>query len=272
MKITCSRRDDLLREQAEYDAAMKAYDDSVKKQWDDYHQGVEDVYNPIVNEIKSNLDAFTSLVFNVKADLAWGDDLRISIDCNNHRVFDENSALSWSYEAVVNKKSGEVVRKTSSWSGMSAVTPAQMKSLHETVDALDYLNSIDWNQLLELTFPQYEDYADPNAPARPDSRDFRSELRDATLEDLVGTNQAIAIQNPGTESIVYGSPVLFAKILKISGSQYTIQYAPGTRGWGRSAEPDAEYAKQNFANGTSYTGRIRKDKLIPYNPETIIDL
>lgn len=272
MKITCSRRDELLKERSEYKAARKAAEDASARQWQNYESAVAAIYTPIVEDIKAHLSQYTALTFDVEGDIGVGTSIRITVSCNEHNKFDENVALSWRWGVQVDRGSGEVQRSSSSWSGLKATTKEQMDSLRQSVDALDYLNNIDWEAMLNITYPKYQDFKDPDAPKMPEYRDFDKEIESATIEELIGQNKAIVFYNPGTDSIVWRTKYLAGKILRDSGSQYTVEYTYVPSSWRDDFDGATSEIIDHFENGRTYTGRIRKDKFSIVTPEHIIDL
>ena len=100
--------------------------------------------------------------------------------------FSDDTALSWSYKAALSSD-GEVIKETNSWSGLKAVTESQMQSLTETLEALKYLNSIDWKVLLNKTLPNYKDYrkTDVSKYAGRNTPNFDRMLIEADIEDAI---------------------------------------------------------------------------------------
>lgn len=273
MKITASRVDDVLRRKAEYESARDAYDRASKASWQNYRSAVKDVTGPIESAIQSELNKFDLLTFNVDVAEDFDDNLKVDINCNQHRVNDINSALAWNWSVKVDSKTGELVKGSSSWSGMKVTNDVQLQSFYQSYQALKYLNNVDWKSMLDITLPEYRDFVDDSI-VQPKYQSFDDELRDATLSDLVGQSKAIAIHNPHSDSIVFGAPIIFIKVLKESPSQVTVGYAPGTDSWGRHAQPDPAVGKDCAAKGyfTANVGRIAKRKINICKPEVIIDL
>lgn len=195
MKITASRRDDIIRRRDEYDAEAKRRREKHDREWLDYSQAQAVVFDVIRDEIFSMLKPFTALQFDVRVNTSWGGFLEARVDCNERNKFDENSALSWSYTATMNK-TGEVKKETGSWSGLKACTDAQMASLRQTLGALEALNRIDWVSVLSKELPKYSDYVTQEERMEP-RPNFEQELLEAEIEELIGKPVFVAGKTVG---------------------------------------------------------------------------
>ena len=266
MKIYCSRKDDILKRKAEYEKQVSDYrareDESRKNYRDAFRKVAEPVYNYLVSE----LGKFSALQFDVdvRQNKFGASGIGVRIECDENRKFEDGSALSWSYEASIVK--GRVVKESSSWSGLKATTEAQMESLKQTVQALEFLNDIDWDHLINVETPKYEDYFDEDnkLPKRPN---FEQELAEAELEDLIGANKAILIQN--WDGCPYKNNV-YMRIKSESPSQYSVDMV-GTWRYGDKDEAEAK-AIEDFNRGAYRSQRVRKVNVKPVQPIQVIDL
>ena len=267
MKITCSRYDELKAKRAQYlrdvEKYNKASDEAMRKR----RAAKDDALAPVKNALVAGLSKFNLLAFDLRVDEGWSG-IEARVTCNERDLFNPKNALAWSYTAQIDEETGEVTRETSSWSGLKATNEEQLDSLKQTYEALIYLNSIDWKTLLNIQLPNYEDYT--KGIIRPNEEVTQRELDEALLESLIGQNKAIAIHNPNSERSRWDPDYYFAKILKDSGSQYTVELV----GAGRSRSIN-EQAQQNaidaFRGGSTWSRRIRKDNIKLYNPQTIIE-
>ena len=265
MKIYCSRKDDILKRKAEYEKQVSDYHKRDDESRRNYQDAYEKATKPIYDYIVSELGKFTALQFDVDVQKKFGDcSLGVRIECDENRKFEDNSALSWNYEAsIVN---GEIVKESSSWSGLKATNKEQMESLKQTVQALEFLNDIDWDHLINVELPKYEDYfdVDNKLPRRPN---FEQELAEAEIEDLIGANKAILIQN--WDSCPYKNNV-YMRIKSESPSQYSVDMV-GT--WRYSDKDEAEEkAIEDFKRGAYRSQRVRKVNVKPVQPIQVIDL
>ena len=223
MKITCARnREQIAREQAAYDerrAAKKAKQDAQYNSWKkDYLV----VANSVKEQIEDALSAFTSLNLEINVDSGWGDNtLRVSIGSNQHNVHDEHKALSWDWKAYVDRRTGELKKESGSWSGLNAVTAEQIESLKQSAACLEVINSLDWESMLNVDLPKYEDYVTNDVYEKDpdDGRNFKQELLEADVEDAM--NSGLWIKGHGYRWYRPSADVYY-KVLKETPSQYEV--------------------------------------------------
>ena len=266
MKITSSKKDDILKRKAQYESDLKAYEDRQETSRRNLLDAENKLLQPIEAYLQKKVSRYDALTFEIQVDRAYfgknGDGARVWIRCNERNKFDDDVALAWSYDVDLSP-SGEVIRKTSSWSGLSAITEAQMKSLRQTVSALDMLNDIDWDELVNIHMPAYEDFYDSN-DKRPAREDFDAQLQEAELEELVGANKIIKCKNWG-ESCPYRG-VVWLKLNKETPSMYTANVIPdyAVKYAAEGAGDQAELEK--YVDGKYGEYRVRKSSVHPYTP------
>lgn len=258
MKITCNRRDEILKQKAEWEAERDARQAKYDEQAQRFHQAEYDVTSLIEDEVKSQLDRFRALQFDIRVGRGkYGDGgLYIRIECNENNKFDDDVALSWSYEVNLTKR-GELQKESSSWSGLKATTEAQMESLTQTLEALKYLNSVDWSTVLNKEMPKYKDYFTEDDPRYDrDKPNFDQMLMEADIEECIGKDVLLkgyaSINQRG-----YGIGTAYYMILKETPSQYQVVRIPGY------VMNDEGYdLKDVVERNKKYSERMRKDKLI----------
>lgn len=246
MKITCARnREQIAREQAAYDerrAAKKAKKDA---QYNSWRKDYLAIANSVREQIEDALSAFTNLNLEVNVDSSWDSSLKVSIGSNQHNVHNEHKALSWDWTAYVDRKTGELKKESGSWSGLNAVTTEQIESLKQSAACLEVINSLDWESMLNVDLPKYEDYVTNDVYEKDpdDGRNFKQELLEADVEDAM--HAGLWIKGHGYRFYRQSADVYY-KVLKETPTQYEVteQYA-----W------DLENGKQ--PHGSSY--KIRKD-------------
>lgn len=270
MKITSSRRDDILKQKAEYESAYDKYRQDSEARGNAYRRAKYDAMEPIKKKLESKLSQFTALDVQVDVDRGYSRrdytatntvDVKISVNERDH--FDENTALSWSYNVSITD--GEVVKESSSWSGLKACTEAQMESLRQTVRALEWLNSVDWAELLVADFPERDSFYE-GALEAPDRRNFKDELTYATISDLLGTNKFIKVEN--FPSSPYNGRYIWINPIGETNSQWKVKLISG---WAMNNREKYAQNGQNVGED-AYEQRVRKSNIsIPNidNPDII---
>lgn len=223
MKITASKRDDILKRRDEYDAERDRRKARHDKDMSNYRKAYYGTMEPVADAIKDKLKQFNLLEFDVYVSQRFGNGIEARIQCNEHRVHDESSALSWSYTCAYDKDKDEVKRESNSWSGLSACTADQLASLKQTVAALELLSTLDWSSLLDVALPEYSEFDSTPEGEEPlgDRPNFESELVEADLEEAMG--QPVLVEGDAFEGGHYrpGLPVYY-KMLKSTPKQYTV--------------------------------------------------
>ena len=251
-RITAGKREDILKRKAEYEAKKAAYRQDRYDRNMRFDKAEQDVTNPIKQQLESDLSVFDSLQFDVNVERNYGGKgVRVRIECNENRKFDDSSALAWNYDVRLTDD-GDVKRESSSWSGMKAVTPEQVKSLKQTVAAVEYLLYVDWASLINVTMPKYKDYYDGALP-EPEAEDFDAELREAELEDYVGTDTLILVEN--FESSGWRGGDIYVRLIRETPSQYVCNVL-------HAAELQSFKATGRSLDNR-YTQRVRKTSIVP---------
>lgn len=217
MKITCDKRTDILKRKAKYQEEYKSQSEKYKAERREYHQARRAVEAKVEQQIHNALMDLDALEFEVMASMSkFGDDkdYDVRIRCNEDRKFDDDSALSWSYSVRLDY-TGNIRKESSSWSGLNAVTEAQMNSLRQTLEALERINNFDWEKILSVTIPDYTDIVKTIDPGYDRSKDFDKELFLADIEDCIGKEKLIVAKN----NMLY-------QILKQTPTQYLVVQIP----------------------------------------------
>lgn len=272
MKITANKRDDILRRKAEYEEKKAAFDQDMNDRRSRLRKAEQDIMDPVKKKLEDALSHYSALQFDVRVERDWKysfkstekenpDTLAVRIQCNENNKFSEDVALSWEYNAKIGKD-GEVIRETGSWSGLKAATEAQMKSLRQTVAALEYLNDLDWKSLIDVAMPTYQDYYG-DAPKEPEKEDFDSELMYADLEEIIGQDKVVEVENWG-ETCPYRGARLWLKLTGQTASQYRAIIIPG---WYKTKEDISKFLESH-----TYENRIRKTSVRPIKPLNIMEV
>lgn len=189
MKITCTKRDDILKRKSEYEADRSSrqskYDAQYRKYLEEDGRREEKIRNDVIGAIGE-----TSLDLEIRVSGRFEHKYEISVSDEKDK-FNEDKALSWDWKVYLDKN-GDVKKESSSWSGMNAVTAKNLSNLKEIVRVLEILNNIDFKMLLEeIRPPRYQDYVTEKNPKYETAPDFDRELMEADIEDCIGTRKGI---------------------------------------------------------------------------------
>lgn len=189
MKITCTKRDDILKRKSEYEADRSSrqskYDAQYRKYLEEDERREEKIRNDVIRAIGE-----TSLDLEIRISGRFEHKYEISVSDENDK-FNEDKALSWDWKVYLDKN-GDVKKESSSWSGMNAVTAKNLSNLKEIVRVLEILNNIDFKMILEeIRPPRYKDYVTEKNPEYETAPDFDRELMEADIEDCIGTRKGI---------------------------------------------------------------------------------
>lgn len=202
MKITANRREDIERRRAEYDAETQKYKDIEEANSQKYRNATHEKEQAIEKAV-SELIGPTNLVLEIRVDtdydftakkLSW----KVYVRANEHEKFEDTRALAWSWEVKLGNN-GELIKDSSSWSGLKAITPEQVADLEESVRVIKVLNNIDWPKVLDVAIPRFEDFHDEEnyeiIRQRGNERpDFENELTDAVLEESLNGKVAFKLK------------------------------------------------------------------------------
>ena len=162
MKITATRYDDIIRQRDEYDARIKEIDDRRESRFEQRSQDVHAAKKELEQKLSEKIGPTSlNLVIRVNEDYTWGRGSErrfweVRITANDSNKFDENVALAWNMDIKLNQN-GDIVKDSSSWSGLKAVTPAQIADLEESVRIIKLLNSLDWNEIVNAPTIGYDE-------------------------------------------------------------------------------------------------------------------
>lgn len=273
MKITASRKDEILQRKAKYEEDLAAYNARHDESDRRYTAALNDVMNPVQQYLERKLSRYSALQFDVRVNTNYKfgrgtEGLRVDINCNDRVKFEDTVALAWSF-AVELDSDGNVLKSTSSWSGLKATTEEQLTSLRQTLAALEWLNDADWSEILDKTLPNFYDYYDRN-DKRPEREDFDQQLKEAEIEEMIGENKAILVTNWG-ESCPYRVGQVYVQILGETPSQYRISCVPSYRYFNRSDDDAKQKAIESFATGNGYECRVRKSSIHVVDPIDTIE-
>lgn len=217
--VTASKRDEILQRkadwEADYNTRKASYDDQYRK----FRTADQSESDRLAEAVK---DAIGDTTLDIDIDVTnnFNNGYKVQISDEND-MFNDSKALSWSYSVRLDKDNN-VVKETSSWSGLKATTIENLENLKEIVRVLERLNKIDWQSLIStIRPPEYTDYVTVKDPRYEDRPDFDSELREADLEDMVGTSTGIVC-----EDSKYYRGLVYRFITKVNPSSYRVFDVP----------------------------------------------
>lgn len=252
MKITCNRRDDILKRKQEYEsdrAKRQAKYDEEYKAWRDEEYGRgQSLEKAVIRAIGR-----TPLDLTIDVGMSFGTGYRIRVSDEDNK-FDGDKALSWTWEVSLDKD-GDVKKESSSWSGMKAVSAANLSNLKEIVRVLEILNNIDFKAMLNrVTPPNPDDYITVSNPKYETAPNFDEELMEVDVEDCIGTRKGIL----GTYSKYYRGDV-YHFIMKQTPSSYTVWDIPAYYVENHN-EPLSDLYEKFYAKRNEYNYTMRKNK------------
>ena len=195
MKITCARnRADILKDKEAYAKRKQLRREQREAQAARYKEDYRSVVGPVKAQVEDAISPFNDL--NLEVDI-WepldsNPGLMVVVYSNRNNVHSKDKALSWEWSAKIDMNTGEVIKDSGSWSGLNAVTAENIRSLRQSVDCLETLNSMDWQHILNVKLPDLNDYTLPQEKDPDADRDFDQELVEADIEDAIGSGALIA--------------------------------------------------------------------------------
>ena len=249
MKITCTKRDDILKRKKEYEADRSQRQARFDAQHKNFMDESLSRRKTIENAVK-NLLAHTGLEIRINVDYASFSNPSYKIEIiDEDDMHNPDKSLAWRWNVYITDK-GEVTKESSSWSGLNAVSKKNIDNLKAIVAVLEKLNDIDWKSVLSVTPPNYNDYiTEKNPKWDRDVPDFDKELLEVDIEDIIGTEKGV-FRNSGSK---YYRGNVYSVIVKQSGSQYTVADVPAfTVENNRSVDISSKIESESY--------RISKDK------------
>lgn len=274
MRIYSGRYEQLLREKAAYDRKNGEYDTAMEMARRKYESAKDDIIQPIVDKVKQGLEKFNLLDIEVRGSTRFREGIEIEVRCNEISNRMESHSLRWSYDVWFNRSTNEVEYESNSWSGVKLTTPDQLADLKQTVQAVEFLQSLDWASMLSQQLPKMQDFAEGIEYPDDRYRDFNSELKEAKFDDCVG--ERVAIHGYATETSGYRENTKGYYVLTgATPKQYKCYFIAD---WSVSYVMNRDNCSKEVAIATLsedvYEFRIRKDTLISISdklPDGIVE-
>ncbi len=259
MKILASKRDDILKRKAEYEAEYAERKAEYNKQHGEYLSEYRSRSNELIEEIRSELPD-TSLDLDITASDSYDSGFEVTVKDEQH-MFDDDSPLSWTWKVSLSSD-GDVKKESSSWSGLKATTDQHINKLKEILDVLQALNNIDWNEVLRrITPPEYSEYVRVTNPDYAIGKpNFDKQLLEADIEDMIGTDKAILSTNGK-----YYRGRVYRKIVKATPAQFTVFDIPAMyvdeNGY-VDKDPNTWNNPYNIRKSTMYDNVVKPVKIV----------
>ena len=208
MKITMAKRDDILKRRE----AWENLRNKSNEEHDQYENARYSVFEALQAIVKDKIGS-TSLSLNIRAsENRRGTSVYVDNGDNPH----DEQALNWKWNVTLSDK-GEIEKDSGSWSNLSATTPEQIANLKESVRIIEILNNLDWNELLTVELPNFDDYLKTEVPKR---ENFEEQLLEADVEDAA--EQGLLIKGHGYKWYAPRASV-FYKILNMTDKSFKVQ-------------------------------------------------
>lgn len=274
MRIYSGRYEQLLREKAEYDRKNGEYDTAMEVARRKHDSAKNAIIQPIVDMVEKGLAKYDLLDIEVHGGTRFGSGIEIDVKCNERSSRMDTHSLRWSYDVWFNVSTNEVEYESNSWSGVNLTTPDQLADLKQTVQAVEFLQSIDWAAMLSQELPNMRDFVEGIEPPDDRYRDFRYELKEAKFDDCVG--ERVAIHGYATETSGYRENTKGYYVLTgATPKQYKCYFIAD---WSVSYVMNRDNCSKEVAIATLsedvYEFRIRKDTLISVSdklPDGIVE-
>lgn len=224
MKITCSKRDDIIKQRDEFDTRRNQMRSQQEKDEQKARQARQEVFREVENAVMTKLKPVGKLPLNVNVNYGIYDGVEINVECGGPHT--DGNALAWNYRVYLNDEV-DVVRETGSWSGLKATTAGEMISLKRSVRALEILNEeIDWEELVKTSLPNYEDFMTQDYSELRNRRpDFEGQLREADIEEAIQSGKPVRGKAVSSTGYREGIPGEYT-ILKETPKSYVVDFRP----------------------------------------------
>ena len=264
MKITATRKEDILRQKAEYEERESAREARYREEERKYDEAESAVLDPIRKTVEDMLAPYNLLDFDIRVERRWREGIEVIIQCNEHRVHDPSIALAWDYKAYLDSDHN-LKTESGSWSGLQATTREHLDSLKQTLDALEMLVGTDWKAMLDKQLPNWKDYFTTENSTREPRPDFEGQLKEAELADIVGKDIVIKVKPISSDGAFYRGQE-WIQIVRETPKQYEVRQWPVYR---YAKEIDIEEQKKQMRSDIDNNGvtvRIAKRNIDPVTP------
>lgn len=247
MKITASKRDDILKRKQNYEDYQSRKKQREDAAYESFENARDIVFESIISDVKKLLEP-TSIQLDITCTDRWGE-YKVTVSSNEYGVYDKNAALGWRWSVSLDEN-GEIKKESSSWSGLQATTSEHIESLREILRILEALNNIDWEPILtsaKSKTPKWADYKPEEEPNAPEAEDFHTQLLEADIEEVIGKNVLIKGTAGSTSCYREYTPVYYL-ILRETPAKYEVKefLRRTTDNLDSMADIESEFGYQHF--------------------------
>lgn len=224
MKITCSKRDDIIKQRDEFDAHRKSMLSQREQDEQNARQATANVFKEVEDAVREKLKPVSKLPLEVDVQYGLFGGVDVNVTCGDPHM--AGNALAWNYRVYLNDEV-DVVKETGSWSGLKATTAEEMMNLKRSVRALEILNEgIDWEELVKISLPDYKDFMTQDySELRNPRPDFEGQLREADIEEAIQSGNPIHGKAVSSTGYREGLPGEYT-IIKETPKSYVVEFRP----------------------------------------------
>ena len=266
MKITCTKLEDLLKnEQALKDSANSNKDHQNKSDLQ-YEADIQNLTDSAKSYIESELSKFNLIQFEVEIMYRHADSTVhveiIAVENNKSR-----KKLRWSLEVDVKLPEGDVCKKAGAWRGLIDCTPDKVAVIKQSAEAIELLNTIDWYSLLNIQYPDYMDY-DLHLD-RVDLNKARNEILLMKIQLLKRFQQSHALLRPLDSGRIYKYHLYFIEDVDDSSASPSLATVTLLEADGVKRFDTVEELYQHTVDGGIATQKITVGSLNGICPESL---
>ena len=272
--VRASKKDDLLKEKAEWQMKYDARKTLYRGQEGRYDQAMWDWKDAIVNLVKKQFKSYIDKLpyLEIFADTSFRGGVEVSFRYADGWLSDEDRdriSLRWDYRVSLTDK-GDVVKETNSWSGFKAASAEQVDDLINSANFLKAIVEFDWAPLLaeaKSEKPEYSKYVAIRDPRYdPDYADpgYDKMIKEAELDEIMNSGKWIKVDSGwGTGRWVYIISETPKFYTYTSIGDWDITHATPENS---NIESLTSHITDPKNSSPYYVDRIKKDKLKFKNP------
>ncbi len=184
MKIICTKLSDSTETQGQlFNSSKHSKQQTTKNnvQNKTYSDDVKAALAPAEQYLNQELKKFNLIKFRVRLERIDFSNIvkcTITTDSSNSK---NSTTLDWLIRITVNINTMEVKKDSAFWSGLKSCASNQVEYLKQCVDAVQFISNLDWSTLLNIRYPNYDEYyaqADSVDVHKDDENTLKEQLRE----------------------------------------------------------------------------------------------